>query len=252
MDLQVVEEHEDENYDVGAVAMQGWRTEMVGTRTSCSHKALRVSLFVIRGEKCIAGVAAAQEDAHVAKSGLRDDPDAGVFAVFDGHCGSEVSRFAARYLVSAGTQQLHHLHIRAVVLWLCKWIMRACRPRVDQGSTSNSYVPFHLQPGQLERTQGWAEGDVKRGLRDTFLRLDQVFPQAPRHAALVAFSPRRLCSHALNSTRPRTSIDWRRKRCWTGAAVAAGAAARGDAALLEGNRHQRRPGCRARAALPSR
>jgi protein phosphatase 1G len=92
---KVVEEHEDENYDVGAVAMQGWRTEM--------------------------------EDAHVAKSGLRDDPDAGVFAVFDGHCGSEVSRFAARYL-----------------------------------------------PGQLERTQGWAEGDVKRGLRDTFLRLDQA------------------------------------------------------------------------------
>lgn len=90
-----VEEHEDENYDVGAVAMQGWRTEM--------------------------------EDAHVAKSGLRDDPDAGVFAVFDGHCGSEVSRFAARYL-----------------------------------------------PGQLERTQGWEEGDVKRGLRDTFLRLDQA------------------------------------------------------------------------------
>lgn len=26
---QEVEEHEDENYDIGAVAMQGWRTEMV-------------------------------------------------------------------------------------------------------------------------------------------------------------------------------------------------------------------------------
>jgi hypothetical protein len=161
----------------------------------------------------------------VAKSGLRDDPDAGVFAVFDGHCGSEVSRFAARYLVSVGTQQLHHLHIRAVVLWLCKWIMRACRPRVDQGSTSNSYVPFHLQPGQLERTQGWAEGDVKRGLRDTFLRLDQVFPQPPRNAALVAFSPRRFCScdqaagrHAQASTGAQALLDWcccGRRRCCT-------------------------------------
>jgi hypothetical protein len=26
---QVVDEDEDENYDIGAVAMQGWRTEMV-------------------------------------------------------------------------------------------------------------------------------------------------------------------------------------------------------------------------------
>lgn len=40
-----------------------------------------------------------QEDAHVARMGLRGDPDAGIFAVFDGHCGTEVSRFAARYLV---------------------------------------------------------------------------------------------------------------------------------------------------------
>lgn len=36
----------------------------------------------------------------MASIGLTDDPDAGIFAVFDGHCGSEVSRFAARYLVN--------------------------------------------------------------------------------------------------------------------------------------------------------
>lgn len=27
--VQEIEEHEDENYDIGTVAMQGWRTEMV-------------------------------------------------------------------------------------------------------------------------------------------------------------------------------------------------------------------------------
>ncbi len=31
-----------------------------------------------------------------------------------------------------------------------------------------------MQAGQLERTQGWEAGDVARGLRDTYLRLDQV------------------------------------------------------------------------------
>ncbi len=41
-----------------------------------------------------------QEDAHLARVGLEGDPEAAVFAVFDGHCGNEVSRFAARYLVS--------------------------------------------------------------------------------------------------------------------------------------------------------
>ena len=41
-----------------------------------------------------------QEDAHLARMGLEGDPDAAIFAVFDGHCGNEVSRFAARYLVS--------------------------------------------------------------------------------------------------------------------------------------------------------
>lgn len=32
--VQEVEEQEDENYDVGAVAMQGWRTEMVSMQTA--------------------------------------------------------------------------------------------------------------------------------------------------------------------------------------------------------------------------
>mmetsp|Transcript_9431 Transcript_9431/g.28369 ORF Transcript_9431/g.28369 Transcript_9431/m.28369 type:complete len:793 (-) Transcript_9431:419-2797(-) len=90
-----IEEGEDESYNYGIAAMQGWRTDM--------------------------------EDAHLAKLGLEGDPNAGVFAVFDGHCGHEVSRFAARYLA-----------------------------------------------GQLEKTQGWGEGDIPRGLRDTYLRLDQA------------------------------------------------------------------------------
>lgn len=41
-----------------------------------------------------------QEDSHVAHIGLAGDPNAAFFAVFDGHAGSEVSRFAARYVVS--------------------------------------------------------------------------------------------------------------------------------------------------------
>jgi serine/threonine protein phosphatase PrpC len=35
----------------------------------------------------------------VAQIGLQGDPDAALFAVFDGHCGSEVAQFAARYVV---------------------------------------------------------------------------------------------------------------------------------------------------------
>jgi hypothetical protein len=44
-DLQVVEEHEDENYDVGAVAMQGWRTEMVGARVADMNRAPHARLY---------------------------------------------------------------------------------------------------------------------------------------------------------------------------------------------------------------
>ena len=64
-----------------------------------------------------------------------------------------------------------------------------CRP----DTTGNLHIAYYLQPGQLERTQGWAEGDVKRGLRDTFLRLDQVVPgtwerrsQLPSHCSGAA------------------------------------------------------------------
>lgn len=63
-----VNEGGNEAYGYSASSMQGWRNSM--------------------------------EDAHVAQIGLQGDPDAALFAVFDGHCGSEVAQFAARYVVS--------------------------------------------------------------------------------------------------------------------------------------------------------
>lgn len=82
--------------------------------------------------------------------------------------------------------------------------MCACGP-----TSSNPHISPQLQPGQLERTQGWAEGDVKRGLRDTFLRLDQVFPWAPGNAALIVFPPQRFCIYSFSSRGTRTSWNYR-------------------------------------------
>ncbi len=106
--------------------------------------------------------------------GLRGDPDAGIFAVFDGHCGTEVSRFAARYLVGqCGRIQgiiksalMHtHTHTRSFI---------DHSPDVYAHVLAIQLVCMRLQPGQLERTHGWSEGDVGRGLHDTFLRIDQA------------------------------------------------------------------------------
>lgn len=49
--MQVVDEHEDENYDVGAVAMQGWRTEMVGRAGTSDRNKVPNALIVLQAAK---------------------------------------------------------------------------------------------------------------------------------------------------------------------------------------------------------
>ena len=43
-----------------------------------------------------------QEDAHAVALNVENEPTTGFFAVFDGHGGKEVAKFAALYMVRAG------------------------------------------------------------------------------------------------------------------------------------------------------
>ncbi len=129
---QELEDGENDNYLYGVCAMQGWRTEMVRCLREC-WRALGVAATTTTPQRnegvrveylrpCVCsapdyddlagasvtferlastGNASAQEDAHAVALGLADRGDAALFAIYDGHGGKEVAKFAAVHMVRA-------------------------------------------------------------------------------------------------------------------------------------------------------
>ena len=122
---QELEDGENDKYLYGVCAMQGWRTEMARPNTippvccpagsatarashsTCCHDCLLTRLvrdlpwlfiFADGRLKTFCNVVP-QEDAHAIALGLADRPDAALFAIYDGHGGKEVAKFAAEHMV---------------------------------------------------------------------------------------------------------------------------------------------------------
>ena len=116
---QEIEDGENANYLYGVCAMQGWRTEMVRSLLECKQacavaatKATAATPKRVGAPQLSAcGLAfgrllstrntMVQEDAHAVALDLADRDDAALFAIYDGHGGKEVAKFAAVHMVRA-------------------------------------------------------------------------------------------------------------------------------------------------------
>lgn len=205
--LQEYGEGENELFQFGVAAMQGWRTDMV--RVYLTRREPPSAAAAAAAQPCPADgrvgvpplldlaplLAPPQEDAHAAVLDVDGASRTGFFAVFDGHGGKEVAKFCAAHLVGAGRLARTRpaawppLAVRAVVN-----LPPARRdPRSDSGDitelgTQHSWVyrvsanpvlpvpaPRPLpQPQELSTTDGFRNGELDRALVESYLKMDEM------------------------------------------------------------------------------
>jgi len=89
---------ENESLKFGLASMQGWRVCMVWQSSSVRSSRPRTHTFAITHTHARTRI---QEDAHIANLDLGDEHATGLFAVFDGHGGKLVAKYAAKHLMRA-------------------------------------------------------------------------------------------------------------------------------------------------------